>query len=141
MLNCFFHTSSCITENTSTTVQMAKMWDSFTSTMTAVNCPMPFLWSKTLYLGSILRIFRMADPISISYIVSNLKLPLILSLFLWLSANTHRQLPLSYRSAFPCRNICTQYFVYRVSYKWRCNFLLGLSTKKPTACTRFPASK
>jgi hypothetical protein len=89
MLNCFFRTSSCITKNTSTTVQMPTMWDSFTSTMTAVHGPIPFLWSKTLYLVSILVIFRTADPISISYLVSNLKLSLILSLVLWLSANTH----------------------------------------------------
>lgn len=54
-------------------------------------------------------------------------------------ANTHRHLLLSYRSAFPCRNICTQYFVFPVSYKWRC--MLGLSKVKSTACTSFPASK
>lgn len=141
MLNCFFRTSSCITENTSTKVQVATMWNSFTSTMTAVQGLIPFLWSETLYLGSILVIFRTADPISILYLLLNLKLSLILCLVLWLGANTHRRLPLSYRSAFPCRNICTQYFVFRVYYKWRCNFLLGLSKMKPTACARFPASK
>lgn len=52
-------------------------------------------------------------------------------------ANTHRHLLLSYRSAFPCRNICTQYFVFPVSNKWRCNFLLGLSKVNPTAAQVF----
>jgi len=83
MLNCFFRTSSCFTENTKTTIHMAKMWDSFT----AVHGPIPFLWSETLYLGSILVIFRPPDPISILYLLPNLKLPL-LSLVLWLQ-QTH----------------------------------------------------
>jgi len=84
MLNCFFRTSSCITENTSTTVHMATTWDSFTPTMTAVYYPIPFLRSETLYLGSIMVIFRTPDPISILNILPNLKLPLLLSLVLWL---------------------------------------------------------
>lgn len=91
------------------------------------NCPRPhpFLRSETLFRGSILIIFRTADPVNILYLLLNSKLPIPLSGELMAATNSHGHL-LLYRLVFPCRNICLRYFVFRI-LKMAIKSLLALS--------------